>query len=1538
MIEPVGLSAGGSGSVLAGLETYLNAKKNCLDTIYFCGASYKKTKKTIIDNMIDSSAGSLSLGNIGSVGIEPVVSWNSKVGSVTGSVSKLSDVKNMTNMVAEETSYAESGENNNIDETTLRKTRIHTYMLRNLPKQPLFNCMSNNNSEQVLPPHVVLGSNKLPLLKSCAPEKQSFNLLKFFILDIELLAVSESSLKKAKESAVSKKILVNNEIRKVNSCLDQEVIIKKIPVNLSKLAVESVFSKFGKIVSIKMQLIGLWQKALVKYKSSKVASLVGFKDQHRALLYTLPVGTTAHDLSSLLESYGGRTCFIGRNPSSYVCNRCTVVCFKNEASKLAAIGSIPVYKSVNLCWAGFSLACCAKCKQLGHISTVCSLGRNSGAYGKQVVTLQNQILAIMKKLSFVELVPLASDSHVPPLVVFVPVVSNLDSEMALDNTLASLLSFLLVVVTDLVVDLSLSSSKVLTTKANKVNSVIAKAVNESSFVVLGGDFNEDSSQRCASFKKCLDFGLINFLGKSSFVKMLTWANSQGMTKTIDFLFVSTNLVNAMVDCVVCDVGKFFDTNHQAVFVSMSLGGLLDMWLNFLYKQANKDHWKFDFKENFRNATLANAEMFSDKFAATVKFSDLDAIVFTKVSSKFYRLELLVLKIVKTSCKGNIGSFIFLMKCWNSLNSVKASVVQDLINFGAISSYVYSALFGMRKFYHASKLAESLATKETNIRTAINKRMESFEMNKDYTIRSVLEHSFYKVVLDHLVVEDKLILEPNSVKSKVDVIIEGWTRKHNVIADPLDYIFDKVFSGVMHLVELNKLLNVISNLSDDKAADFSVPGSWLKAWVSIIPKPYKWEGVLMNTCPIALIKTACKILSKILSNRISLACSSFNILCKDNFLVLKSTTTQSPIFAVESMIEDALEKNQELWLEHLEKSLVRIKMCGKFIQFFGSIHKNYINRVMTDFGLTNGYCVHDGLDQGEAGLSSFFTAGVFTAIQYILDVTSEFFRMNNISINNDKTVAIPINYRVSTPSLSISGLPISIAKKDVHFFINLVLKKAVLNKQFLYLVSVVLYLIVSYRTQFSFDTLIHRGLKFKSGLPLNFSSDTVHHSFFYGLKSFFQVQSKSKIVSLVNFANSGGILGCLFSYRFHDLQVLCWCSVYLLSFPVRICVSSSNNFLAGMVCILLDCDFFSGFFLLSNDMVLSLWINFTIVMKKLDPHGPVSEWFKFSVAFLDGGDFLFTHFSVLDGVGSLNILESSNFVSVCDYFLQVGVDSLSVYMDGSFSNLGTVGCRTGAAAFFEDINLGLGIGVLDLMSSTLAELQAIALALECVPPLSSVKLFSDSQSALDAYKSELSLACSNFYNQYWVEHYHIVNVIHCKNLKVSWHKVKGHSGISRNEHADTIADDISLSGWYLSYHLGEHFLVANSSVVSGNSRHFVRDIYCSVCCICWEVGSGFKFLAGSLLFEVDWLHLSLVWHLDLHMATGFTSRPSANAHSYFMKTLHYWLLVAVLKCLYNRLYLSVLCLYCDNVEASDHVFSYKINESVRCQLLESYVDS
>ncbi|KAG9304136.1 hypothetical protein G9A89_019698 [Geosiphon pyriformis] len=131
---------------------------------------------------------------------------------------------------------------------------------------------------------------------------------------------------------------------------------------------------------------------------------------------------------------------------------------------------------------------------------------------------------------------------------------------------------------------------------------------------------------------------------------------------------------------------------------------------------------------------------------------------------------------------------------------------------------------------------------------------------------------------------------------------------------------------------------------------------------------------------------------------------------------------------------------------------------------------------------------------------------------------------------------------------------------------------------------------------------------------------------------------------------------------------------------------------------------------------------------------------------------------------------------------------------------------------------------------------------------------------------------------------------------------------------------ALSGWCLPHSISKQFLKADDTAISGNSRHFVRNVFRSIHYVHWEVGSGFHVVMDSLRANINWPRLSLVWHPDSHLAAGFISVRTAGFCSYFMKGLHHQLLVAVHKRLYNRLYSNVVCLFCKNVEVSDHVFS------------------
>ncbi|KAG9299723.1 hypothetical protein G9A89_013083 [Geosiphon pyriformis] len=1162
-------------------------------------------------------------------------------------------------------------------------------------------------------------------------------------------------------------------------------------------------------------------------------------------------------------------------------------------------------------------------------------------------------------------------------------------------------------------------------QASEINSLIAKA--------------------CASFKKCFDLGL---------------SNSHGVTRALNYIFVSSSLVNAVIDGSMANVGDYFDTDHKAVSASVGLGGLLDVHLSSIRKQANKNCWKFDIKSadeakwsEFKDATAANAVMFLDEFEAAKKFSDLDAMwdivhkamifsvngvfkkkwfkdydrVFTKESSKLHKLEILVSKIVKTSHKADSSRFESLLRCWVSLDSDKASAVWDLVSSGANSDCVHSAFCGVRRSYCASKLAKFLRAEESGIRSAIERRMENFVVNKGHTIYSVLECPFHKVVLNHLVFDNSLILDLVEVKSKVDGIIESWTKKRAVLKSvpdlwqyqylPLSYVDDNAFSGVMDAISLDDLMHVIRDLLDSKAAglsgisnelwkhcDGSVLGllldllniclvcesifhCWKEAW-----------GVLTNTKLITLIETARKILSKLLSDRISLVYSLFNILCGDNF--------SSSIFAIGLVVKDALEKDCKFWLvlqdmrkvynsvdwHHLYNSLDKVFSPLLWRIFYNPLlYKVKNQKNLCEYHIDTKFVAKTGRIENQGSLTSFLAAGTFVddtiwvgssqaATQYILDIASKFFRVNNISINNEKTVAIPINQRVSSASLSISGLLILIAcKKESHqylgiylsseslsksslakahlnvrFFVNLVLKKVISDKQFLYLVSAVLQPIVSYRTQFSFisrnvylkwDTLIRRGLRLKTGFPKYFLNKTLYHSFLYSLKSFEQLQTKCKVASVLCFSNAGGVLGCLFIYRSLNLQVLGWSSIYPLCHPIRLRISLVNNFLANVVRIFLDFNMslgnfavsafcFSGRTPISTVLGASLFYNISSFLKKfgitfaeqlytkkslifnwksfchwkrLDSRGFVPHWFTLVCDFLDqspiSDDLCIVSLQTAD-VCSSDVVSR---LGQCLFSANMGV--INVYTNGSLKDLGSGEMKCGVTAYFLDLNLSISAKIGGLVSLTMAELQTITLALKCVLPNSSVVVYSDSQAALDVCVAESALVSLDFRNHCWMEWY-----------------VKKHSGVIDNKCANELASLAVSSSLELLVLVKEKFIKTSRVAVSENIRYFAHKIFRSINHAHWKVGPGFNVIDNSLLGDVNWFCTASV----------FISNSITSLHSYFLKALHHHLPVAVRKHLYSKVYPSVLCLHCGEMESFDHFFVCTFDSDAHKSILRSYL--
>ncbi|KAG9298305.1 hypothetical protein G9A89_002793 [Geosiphon pyriformis] len=310
---------------------------------------------------------------------------------------------------------------------------------------------------------------------------------------------------------------------------------------------------------------------------------------------------------------------------------------------------------------------------------------------------------------------------------------------------------------------------------------------------------------------------------------------------------------------------------------------------------------------------------------------------------------------------------------------------------------------------------------------------------------------------------------------------------------------------------------------------------------------------------------------------------------------------------------------------------------------------------------------------------------------------------------------------------------------------------------------------------------------------------------------------------------------------------------------------------------------------------------------------MSLWFLKASAYLSNCLHALSSVSLASVCAS--VLDLASFANIHEEIHGLWADEIDVYTDGSLRSLGMFQVACDAAVYFPGLNKGLKVEVHGVLSSTLAELQAVALALKCIPASVSVALHTDSQVAIDACVAESGLLQPDCRNSCWIERHHVVNLIESKDLTVCWIKVKGYAGIAGNVLADILAEQAVHSGVSLPARINCRYVVADDRPV-GPSQ-------------------GVVFCLFGLVVDCD--STILVWHSDSHMLSGSMCRATAALRMYFMKAVHFKLPVAVRKRLYNKDYPGVSCLFCGDVEFPDHGFTCVKDASVRSDILGDFGD-
>ena len=421
-------------------------------------------------------------------------------------------------------------------------------------------------------------------------------------------------------------------------------------------------------------------------------------------------------------------------------------------------------------------------------------------------------------------------------------------------------------------------------------------------------------------------------------------------------------------------------------------------------------------------------------------------------------------------------------------------------------------------------AERRAEKATKMTKWVEKRCEQLLTAPGRMIDKLLGRGRGKVVLDRIQVEEDgaivNVLEPEKIKSHVREWFKNWhgprpakplepgSRWERQYA-PLDWIEDEWYNGLMDPPTRGELRAVVLDAPKDKAPGVSgitnelfqhqgerghnilfqivgasivqktIPKDWKTGLLYCIPKTTEWSGNMAEVRPIALLEHARKIMFAVLTNRLSETMGRHNILRGPNFSVLKGTTTKDPIHILQAAMEDAREFKKEQWIVFqdmkrcfdsvnctpdgmLSRGLRRLRVPEPFIRVCENIAVTKVNKVITEYGLTDDYHPECGLDQGGVECPLLWRIAYDPLLcevmdhttgyriegppdtpqtadlafvddttwlsnsqdntQEILDVATSFYELNNVEINTKKTQVMVLNRKKGEEDHLTFGTP------------------------------------------------------------------------------------------------------------------------------------------------------------------------------------------------------------------------------------------------------------------------------------------------------------------------------------------------------------------------------------------------------------------------------------------------------------------------------------------------------------------------------------
>ncbi|RHZ77019.1 hypothetical protein Glove_186g87 [Diversispora epigaea] len=328
------------------------------------------------------------------------------------------------------------------------------------------------------------------------------------------------------------------------------------------------------------------------------------------------------------------------------------------------------------------------------------------------------------------------------------------------------------------------------------------------------------------------------------------------------------------------------------------------------------------------------------------------------------------------------------------------------------------------------------------------RWEDLKENPKRMINSILDRPRQSIVMDRLIEQDDnsdpiIISDEELIKNKVRKHFHEWTWKRNFNMNLLNkwhnyYEMEGVdsswYDGLLAVVSMEELMDVIMKLPNKKAPGQSnlqyewfkhLPTNAIEIFKDILNISIDLNDIPRMTIYILYLKLRLGETTSISQDRslyLRLDESKHKILLTHNYTGLPDAHANKRKLWI--MFQDMSKAFDSVNSDSLDAALRRIKVPEHFINMIGSILQNRENQVITIHGNTLPYKVEDEWTDNlhissrkrlklRVSVAAYVDDTNWFAlnkmdIKQILEIANEFYQMNDIAINKNKSYLIAIN--------------------------------------------------------------------------------------------------------------------------------------------------------------------------------------------------------------------------------------------------------------------------------------------------------------------------------------------------------------------------------------------------------------------------------------------------------------------------------------------------------------------------------------------------